>query len=257
VTTIFRVRVEAVDGPHLTLDVNHVYGWDWNTHLVNSRTLALHFLWEPLLGYIRSDIPSPGGRRITRAEADASALTLPLGRQLAGRDHTDETWNRANVGRFIACVGVADRRDHHELWNDAFHEYWDTHERGEFPVARARYRVAATDPGWLAHLAPGMEWDSTAYDHDEPVAVGPAWRTSTVTALAEVAWRTDDFGVLPVLADALDQAGCDNPDILGHVRGPGPHVRGCWVLDMLLAGVAADGEPAAAPDPRRKAGGGT
>jgi hypothetical protein len=37
-----------------------------------------------------------------------------------------------------------------------------------------------------------------------------------------------------VLADALEGAGCDNPDLLGHLRGPGPHVRGCWALDLLL-----------------------
>jgi hypothetical protein len=40
---------------------------------------------------------------------------------------------------------------------------------------------------------------------------------------------------LPILADALEEAGCDNADILGHLRGPGPHWRGCWPLDLLLA----------------------
>jgi hypothetical protein len=39
---------------------------------------------------------------------------------------------------------------------------------------------------------------------------------------------------LAVLADALEDAGCADADILGHLRGPGPHVRGCWVLDLLL-----------------------
>ena len=39
---------------------------------------------------------------------------------------------------------------------------------------------------------------------------------------------------LAVLADALEEAGCDNDDLLSHVRGPGPHVRGCWVVDLLL-----------------------
>ena len=39
---------------------------------------------------------------------------------------------------------------------------------------------------------------------------------------------------LAVLADALEDAGCTDADILGHLRGPGPHVRGCWVIDLLL-----------------------
>jgi len=38
----------------------------------------------------------------------------------------------------------------------------------------------------------------------------------------------------PILADALEDAGCDNADILSHLRGPGPHVRGCWVMDAIL-----------------------
>jgi len=44
---------------------------------------------------------------------------------------------------------------------------------------------------------------------------------------------TLDTARLAVLADALEEAGCDNADILAHCRGPGPHVRGCWVVDLL------------------------
>jgi hypothetical protein len=36
------------------------------------------------------------------------------------------------------------------------------------------------------------------------------------------------------LADALEEAGCDSADLLGHLRGPGPHVRGCWAVDLIL-----------------------
>jgi hypothetical protein len=45
---------------------------------------------------------------------------------------------------------------------------------------------------------------------------------------------TLDATRLAVLADALEEAGCDSADILGHLRGSGPHVRGCWVIDLLL-----------------------
>jgi hypothetical protein len=38
---------------------------------------------------------------------------------------------------------------------------------------------------------------------------------------------------MPILADALMDAGCENEDILDHCRGEGPHARGCWILDML------------------------
>jgi hypothetical protein len=66
------------------------------------------------------------------------------------------------------------------------------------------------------------------------VAFNPVWRTSTVVALASQMYESRDFGAMPILADALQDAGCDNEDVLGHCRGPGPHVRGCWVVDLVL-----------------------
>jgi hypothetical protein len=63
----------------------------------------------------------------------------------------------------------------------------------------------------------------------------PAWLTSTVTSLAEGAYMQGAFDRLPILADALEDAGCTDAAILEHCRGPGPHVRGCWVVDQILA----------------------
>lgn len=60
------------------------------------------------------------------------------------------------------------------------------------------------------------------------------WRTSTATALAVQMYESRDFSAMPILADALQDAGCENADILDHCRGPGPHVRGCWVVDLVL-----------------------
>ncbi len=68
-----------------------------------------------------------------------------------------------------------------------------------------------------------------------PVTFSPEWRTTTAVALARRMYRSRDFGAMPVLADALQDAGCDSADILGHCRGPGPHVRGCWVTDLILS----------------------
>jgi hypothetical protein len=62
----------------------------------------------------------------------------------------------------------------------------------------------------------------------------PAWRTAKVTALAQDIYDDRAFYGLPILADALEDAGCDNSDILNHCRQPGEHVRGCWVVDLIL-----------------------
>jgi hypothetical protein len=92
-----------------------------------------------------------------------------------------------------------------------------------------------------------------------PAAVDPRWRTRLVVQLAEAAWEeyipeglpvlsllrsggTSLGGAppwqgltgLPILADALEDAGCTDTDILDHCRGEGPHVRGCWVMDLIL-----------------------
>jgi hypothetical protein len=69
------------------------------------------------------------------------------------------------------------------------------------------------------------------------VALDPAWLTwndGAVGRLAQSAYDERAFDRLPVLADALEDAGCADTAILGHCRGPGPHARGCWVVDLLL-----------------------
>jgi hypothetical protein len=67
-----------------------------------------------------------------------------------------------------------------------------------------------------------------------PIACSADWRTATAVALGRQMYESRDFGAMPILADALQEAGCDNPDILDHCRGSGPHVRGCWVVDLVL-----------------------
>jgi hypothetical protein len=67
-----------------------------------------------------------------------------------------------------------------------------------------------------------------------PIILIGSWRTSNVTALAQSIYDDRAFDRLPILADALEDAGCDNADILNHCRQPGEHVRGCWVVDLVL-----------------------
>jgi hypothetical protein len=67
-----------------------------------------------------------------------------------------------------------------------------------------------------------------------PVTLHPAWLTPKVKTLAQAIYDNRAFERMPELADALVEAGCSNEDILSHCRGPGPHVRGCWVVDLVL-----------------------
>lgn len=112
---------------------------------------------------------------------------------------------------------------------------------------RARAGHAALDPSpWAAaegvtqatrHL---LQRDQCAWlrclfgNPFRPADFDSDWRTSAVVALATGLDEDRAFQHLPVLADALEDAGCDHADILAHCRGDGPHVRGCWVVDLVL-----------------------
>jgi hypothetical protein len=70
-----------------------------------------------------------------------------------------------------------------------------------------------------------------------PPPVEAAWLTwngATVARMAELIYQERAWDDLPILADALEDAGCTDGDWLGHLREPGPHARGCHVLDALL-----------------------
>jgi hypothetical protein len=70
-----------------------------------------------------------------------------------------------------------------------------------------------------------------------PVVVDPGWLTwndGTVPRIAQAMYDDRSFDHLPILADALEDAGCTDPALLAHCRAPGKHIRGCWAADLLL-----------------------
>lgn len=67
------------------------------------------------------------------------------------------------------------------------------------------------------------------------VLFSAVWRTDTAVSLARQMYESREFIAMPILADSLQDAGCDSDDILSHCREPGEHVRGCWVVDLVLA----------------------
>jgi len=67
-----------------------------------------------------------------------------------------------------------------------------------------------------------------------PVTFAPRWLTSNVVNLASAIYQERAFDRMPILADALVDSGCENETIVAHCLGERPHVRGCWVVDLLL-----------------------
>jgi hypothetical protein len=70
--------------------------------------------------------------------------------------------------------------------------------------------------------------------HFRPLGINSVCLTPTVNVLAWTIYNDRAFDNLPILADALEEAGCADADILSHCRGDGPHARGCWVVDLIL-----------------------
>jgi hypothetical protein len=97
-------------------------------------------------------------------------------------------------------------------------------DRGGTPAARAAETAAQ------AHLLRDISGNPF-----RPVNADRSWLTSTVVSLAQGTYAERAFDRLPILADALQDAGCDSADALGHCRDPRlTHVRGCWVVDLVL-----------------------
>jgi hypothetical protein len=126
----------------------------------------------------------------------------------------------------------------------------------ELPAERAAWDVTSDDAFEAAHETVGHAAWSTrrkaraselraqvALIHDvfnnpfRQVRIEPScltWQGSLVREMAQTIYGERRFEDLPILADALEDAGCDNADILDHCRRPGEHARGCWVVDLLL-----------------------
>jgi hypothetical protein len=151
-----------------------------------------------------------------------------------------------------------------ELWQDAWAAAslaaQQKAPRGTPEVEALVHAHMATSAGWViledaweaAYSAIGVEWDEKHGDepshqlallHDvfgnpfRPLDLYPtwlAWNGGTIPKLAQAIYDERRFADLPILADALEEAGCDNADVLAHCRSEGQHVRGCWVVDLLL-----------------------
>src|SRR5262249_14200023 len=110
--------------------------------------------------------------------------------------------------------------------------------------ASAQGSVTSGDPfGPVEDLEEGLRWMADLLRElfgplpFRAVTVHPSWvhwNGGTVVQLARSIYEDRRFGGLPILADALEDSGCFDPDILGHCRSGGDHVRGCWVVDLVL-----------------------
>lgn len=201
---------------------------DFGAHLRLKETLSprkLRLFAAAAARLVFDDLPESSRQAIEVAEQFAEGLAysrdLALARRAAMQNALGERWT------------VLRRIWNGEEWR------WATWNRHLGIAAWAT----------LAELTPEtrVQWCDGPNPHDEVrilrdmfgdpfrlIPVDPSWRTSIVVRLAQSVYNDRAFRHLPILADALEEAGCTDADILNHFRQPGEHVRGCWALDLVL-----------------------
>ncbi len=163
-------------------------------------------LWRAVRQRLSRDLPT-GNVAVTRRGIIRSACLPPaLQREAEPKPELAQLFTFAGSD---AKNVVAQARLHAALQSDRF---------------EIRERVAQAE--LIRDIFPNPELPSLQFD--------PSWLNDDVQRLAEHMYETENFSEIPILADALEEAGCSEPHILDHCRNGLPHVRGCWVVDGLL-----------------------
>jgi hypothetical protein len=110
------------------------------------------------------------------------------------------------------------------------------------PSAKVAVRHAVWGPLYLEERSDQRRRYAELLNHIignpfHPITINPGlltWHGRLIVSMAQRMYDSRDFSAMPVLADALEEAGCQDQDILAHCRSEAVHVRGCWVLDLLL-----------------------
>jgi hypothetical protein len=154
---------------------------------------------------------------LTQAENDANDVWNELA--YAEGDVTDAETDASDAACGSACyaegaIGAAGSASHSAVYALSYAGQQAVEQEGQCRLLRDLFgnpfRPVAVDPSWLT------------------------WNDGTVVKLAQAIYDQRRFTDLPILADALEEAGCTDADILAHCRSEGPHVRGCWVVDLIL-----------------------
>jgi hypothetical protein len=128
----------------------------------------------------------------------------------------------------------------------AYAATWDDEQAAEQAAIYTAYAVDEAGPGPLHSARWGTTGTAERAAQGEllrcvfgnpfrPLRSNPSWVTPAVSGLAVRIYQKKAFDLLPVLADALEEAGCDNAEVLNHCRSKQSHARGCWTVDLLLA----------------------
>jgi hypothetical protein len=201
----------------LTCEDSHVMLAAIKDHASNRKLRLLAVAFARRVEDLMTDPRSTAALTVAERFADGLASTKELAaasdaaRDAARDPASDAAWDAVRTSAREAVHAVA----WHATWNAASDTARDATCKSQCDIIREivadPYAFApAISPTWLA------------------------WHACTVAQLARAIYDERAFDRLPILADAIEEAGCTDPAILGHCRGAVPHARGCWVIDILL-----------------------
>jgi hypothetical protein len=128
----------------------------------------------------------------------------------------------------------------HKIWENAFQAAWENNSLGEAmriaDTAMPGEWVAKGRLAWTKEQAGQCQMIREVFGSMgfRTVRLDPSWLTAEAKNMAKAVYDECRFSDLSILADALAEAGCTNTDILNHCLQPDLHVRGCWVVDLVL-----------------------
>jgi hypothetical protein len=175
--------------------------------------------------------------RAAEGQASRAEIRDVLGRIIPGKyvsnvysSHQPYFWPIANSLRTI----LGSRPNLLQIIFGLRYAVYNSGPAGYSPAAcQARYAARDAEASFQAALLRDIFGNPF-----RPAGIVPSWlrwNNQTIPRISQSIYEEQAFDRLPILGDALEEAGCANADLLGHCRGSGPHVRGCWAVDLLLA----------------------
>jgi hypothetical protein len=143
---------------------------------------------------------------------------VDLSERMAENQYTDEQRNQFNARYHRSRTATA------LLSFDAYDGIFEL--TSAFQVPARIFGGKCNDPRWVRIRHQLTDIFGNPF---RPIALDPRWQSSTVLDLARTIYDQRTFENMPILG-----AGCDSDEIIQHCQGPGPHVRGCWVVDFIL-----------------------
>jgi hypothetical protein len=181
---------------------------------------------KPMIDFLRQKVTSERKLRLfscachyhvwDRIVDESVRAVIQLSERFADRQISYDELNAAYLDMSAEVYDAPEEYD----WDNALLDAWGAADLSSDPESEAGFQAA------LLRDIFGNPFRTHAIDQR---CLG-----SAVVSLGDKIYSQREFDKMQELADALEQSGCTDSDILAHCRGHGPHVRGCWVIDRLL-----------------------